>query len=67
MCPIACGFIHNYSRYLKPKLKYADGQGRLWTAADHRLNNQVSPGERLHTQRVINGIHDGTMCNYWIM
>lgn len=41
VCPIACGFIHNYSRYLKRKLKYADGPGCLWTAGD-RLHSQVS-------------------------
>lgn len=65
MCPNACGFIHNYSRYLKPKLKYADGPGCLWTSADHRLYSQVSPGWEPHTQRVIGGIRDGAMCNYF--
>lgn len=43
VCLIACGFIHNYSLYLKPKLKYADGPGCLWTAASNGLYSQVSP------------------------
>lgn len=60
MCPIACGFIHNYSRYLKPKLKYADGPGCLWTSAAHRLYSQVSPG----SERVIDGIHDVQLFYY---
>lgn len=42
VCLIACGFIHNYSRYLKPRIKYADGADWLWTAS-LRVYNEVSP------------------------
>lgn len=33
VCLIACGFIHNYSLHLQPKLKYADGPGCVRSAA----------------------------------
>lgn len=45
VCPIACGFIHNYSRYLEPKLKHADGPG--WTGVSRQVSPisvRVSPG-----------------------
>eukprot|EP00064_Thunnus_orientalis_P012809 superscaffoldBa00002008_g12845 len=42
VCPIACGFIHNYSLHLKPELKYADGAGSLWTAS-HGVYSWGSP------------------------
>lgn len=62
VCLIACGFIHNYSLYLKPKLKYADGAGCRWTASNG-VYSRVSPILAPHTHTHWSGYTDLQLCS----
>lgn len=76
VCPIACEFIHNYSRYLEPKLNHADGPG--WTGVHRQVSCisvrvspdlsrvQAMPPATTLLRKMRDGRHSSTSGSRWI-